>query len=170
MKSVKPCSADRPALRDPRLFSISAVNQRRGADGELWQPRFFDRAPRSVRECNQKVESIHLNLVEPLWSAAWKIGDGQMTRVFSKSAAVIELFEIKAAVSILHPGSRRADIDALRCRDVGGANVASQSLSRAVTVLFAILVELEHLPLRLGPMTESPGLITPAAFISARRR
>jgi hypothetical protein len=31
MKSVKPRSADRPALRDPRLFSMSAFNQRRGA-------------------------------------------------------------------------------------------------------------------------------------------
>jgi hypothetical protein len=63
MKSVKPCSADRPALRDPPLFSMSAVNQRRGADGELWQPKFFDRALRSVKEYNQKVESIHLKPV-----------------------------------------------------------------------------------------------------------
>jgi hypothetical protein len=29
---------------------MSAVNQRRGADGEPWQPRFFDRALRSVKE------------------------------------------------------------------------------------------------------------------------
>jgi hypothetical protein len=40
-----------------------AVNQRRGADGELWQPRFFDRALRTVREYNEEVEYIHLNPV-----------------------------------------------------------------------------------------------------------
>ena len=42
---------------------MSAVNQRRGASGELWQPRFFDRALRSVKEYNEKVEYIHLNPV-----------------------------------------------------------------------------------------------------------
>jgi putative transposase len=42
---------------------MSAVNQRRGADGELWQPRFFDRALRTVKEYNEKVEYIHLNPV-----------------------------------------------------------------------------------------------------------
>jgi len=48
-----------------------AVNQRRGASGELWQPRFpsaglracFDRALRTIREYNEKVEYIHLNPV-----------------------------------------------------------------------------------------------------------
>jgi hypothetical protein len=40
MKSVRPCSADRPALRDPRLFSMSAVNQRRAAgSGVIWSQR-----------------------------------------------------------------------------------------------------------------------------------
>jgi REP element-mobilizing transposase RayT len=42
---------------------VSAGNQRRGAEGELWQPRFFDRALRSVKEYNEKVEYIHLNPV-----------------------------------------------------------------------------------------------------------
>jgi hypothetical protein len=42
---------------------MSAVNQRRGAEGELWQPRFFDRALRTVEEYNEKVEHIHLNPV-----------------------------------------------------------------------------------------------------------
>ena len=47
-----------------RVFSsMGAVNQRRGADGELWQPRFFDRALRSVKEYNEKVEYTHLNAV-----------------------------------------------------------------------------------------------------------
>ncbi len=39
---------------------MSAVNRRRGAEGELWQPRFFDRALRSGKEYNEKVEYIHL--------------------------------------------------------------------------------------------------------------
>ena len=42
---------------------MSAVNQRRGAGGELWQPRLFDRALRTVQEYNEKVESIHLKPV-----------------------------------------------------------------------------------------------------------
>jgi putative transposase len=44
--------------------STSAVNQRRGTDGELWQPRFFDPALRTVKEYNEKVEYIHLNPVK----------------------------------------------------------------------------------------------------------
>jgi hypothetical protein len=35
----------------------------RGADGELRQPRFFDRALRTVKKYNEKVEYIHLNPV-----------------------------------------------------------------------------------------------------------
>ena len=35
----------------------------RGAEGGLWQPRFFDRALRSVKEYNERVEYIHLNPV-----------------------------------------------------------------------------------------------------------
>ena len=35
----------------------------RGAEGELWQPRFSDRALRTVKEYNEKVEYIHLNPV-----------------------------------------------------------------------------------------------------------
>ena len=42
---------------------MSAVNQRRGAEGELWQPRFSDGALRSVKEYNEKVEHIHLKPV-----------------------------------------------------------------------------------------------------------
>ena len=40
------------------------INRRREASGELWQPRFFDRALRTVREYNEKVEYIHLNPVK----------------------------------------------------------------------------------------------------------
>jgi REP element-mobilizing transposase RayT len=31
--------------------------------GKLWQPRFFDRVLRTVKEYNEKVEYIHLNPV-----------------------------------------------------------------------------------------------------------
>jgi hypothetical protein len=51
------------AMKSVKQSSTSAVNQRRDADGELWQPRFFDRALRTVKEYNEKVEYIHLNPV-----------------------------------------------------------------------------------------------------------
>ncbi|MGH9455407.1 MAG: REP-associated tyrosine transposase [Terriglobia bacterium] len=40
------------------------INRARGERGVLLQGRFFDRALRTVRECNEKVEYIHLNLVK----------------------------------------------------------------------------------------------------------
>ena len=55
------------AMKSVKQSSMSAVNQRRGAEGELWQPRFFDRALRSVKEYNEKVEYIHLNPVRAGW-------------------------------------------------------------------------------------------------------
>ena len=59
-----PEQAARTADFAVRVFSsMSAVNQCRGADGQLWQPRFFDRALRTVKEYNEKVEYIHLNPV-----------------------------------------------------------------------------------------------------------
>jgi len=51
------------AMKSVKQSSMSAVNQRRGAEGELWQPRFFDRALRTVKEYNEKVEYIRLNPV-----------------------------------------------------------------------------------------------------------
>ena len=51
------------AMKSAKQSSMSAVNQRRGTDGELWQPRLFDRALRTVGEYNEKVEYIHLNPV-----------------------------------------------------------------------------------------------------------
>ena len=50
-------------MKSVKQSSMSAVNQRRDTDGELWQPRFFDRALRTVQEYNEKVEYIHLNPV-----------------------------------------------------------------------------------------------------------
>ena len=42
---------------------MTGINQHRGTEGELWQPRFFDRAIRTVKEYHEKVEYIHLNPV-----------------------------------------------------------------------------------------------------------
>jgi hypothetical protein len=50
-------------MKSVKQSSMSAVNKCRGAAGELWQPRFFDRALRTAREYNEKVEYIHLNPV-----------------------------------------------------------------------------------------------------------
>jgi len=36
--------------------SMTGINQRRGTGGQLWQPRFFDRALRTVQEYDEKVE------------------------------------------------------------------------------------------------------------------
>ena len=43
--------------------SMTGINQRRGTEGGLWQPRFFDRTLRTVKEYHEKVEYIHLNPV-----------------------------------------------------------------------------------------------------------
>ena len=40
------------------------INRSRREVGMLWQPRFFDRALRTVREYNEKVHYIHLNPVK----------------------------------------------------------------------------------------------------------
>ena len=40
------------------------INRTRREVGRLWQPRFFDRALRTVKEYNAKVEYIHLNPVK----------------------------------------------------------------------------------------------------------
>jgi REP element-mobilizing transposase RayT len=39
------------------------IDAGRGERGLLWQRRFFDRAPRSVKEYYEKVEYIHLSSV-----------------------------------------------------------------------------------------------------------
>jgi hypothetical protein len=45
-------------------FESGISDRRRAERGELWQARFFDRALRSVKEYNDKVEYIHLNAVK----------------------------------------------------------------------------------------------------------
>jgi REP-associated tyrosine transposase len=50
-------------MKSFKASSTALTNRRRGERGELWQARFFDRALRTVREYNEKVEYIHLNPV-----------------------------------------------------------------------------------------------------------
>ena len=51
------------AMKSVKQSSMAGINHRRRTEGELWQPRFFDRALRTVQEYNEKVEYIHLNPV-----------------------------------------------------------------------------------------------------------
>jgi REP-associated tyrosine transposase len=51
-------------MKSIKTSSMILVNRRREASGELWQERFFDRALRTVKEYNEKVEYIHLNPVK----------------------------------------------------------------------------------------------------------
>jgi len=51
------------AMKAVKLSSMILINRRRGETAELWQGRFFDRALRTVKEYNEKVEYIHLNPV-----------------------------------------------------------------------------------------------------------
>ena len=46
-----------------KVGSTLRINAGRGERGLLWQPRFFDRALRRVKEYYEKVEYIHLNPV-----------------------------------------------------------------------------------------------------------
>jgi REP element-mobilizing transposase RayT len=46
-----------------KVGSTPRLNASRGESGLLWEPRFFDRALRSVKEYHEKVEYMHLNPV-----------------------------------------------------------------------------------------------------------
>jgi putative transposase len=50
-------------IKSVKQSSTAVINLRRGTEGQLWQPRFFDRALRTVKEYHEKVEYIHLNPV-----------------------------------------------------------------------------------------------------------
>jgi REP element-mobilizing transposase RayT len=47
-----------------KVSSTRRINHGRGARGLLWQPRFFDRAVRTVNEYHEKVRYIHENPVK----------------------------------------------------------------------------------------------------------
>jgi putative transposase len=51
------------AMKSVKLISTNALGRLRGEVGELWQPRFFDHALRTVHDYWEKVEYIHLNPV-----------------------------------------------------------------------------------------------------------
>ena len=62
-----------------KVGSTLRINGRRREKGLLWQPRFFDRALRTVKEYHEKVQYLHQNPVEAglvsraedwLWSSA----------------------------------------------------------------------------------------------------
>ena len=50
-------------MKSIKTSSTILINRGRAESGELWQGRFFDRALRTVKEYNEKVEHIHLNQV-----------------------------------------------------------------------------------------------------------
>ena len=57
--------ATRSEVRESiRAGSTLRLHARRKESGRLWQPRFFDRALRTVQEDNEKVEYVHRNPVK----------------------------------------------------------------------------------------------------------
>jgi putative transposase len=71
-----------------KVGSTLRVNASRKESGLLWQPRFFDRVLRSVKEYNEKAEYIHMNpvragLVERMehwrWSSVHDYSEGVNT-------------------------------------------------------------------------------------------
>ena len=51
-------------MKSVKTSSTILMNRQRRESGELWQGRFFDRALRTVREYNEKMQYIHLNPVK----------------------------------------------------------------------------------------------------------
>ena len=51
-------------MKSIKISSMKLINRQCHASGELWQGRFFDRALRTVKEYNEKVEYIHQNPVK----------------------------------------------------------------------------------------------------------
>ncbi len=51
-------------MKSFKASSTDLINRQRGEPGELWHARFFDRALRTMKESNEKVEYIHLNPVK----------------------------------------------------------------------------------------------------------
>ncbi|MGO8737072.1 MAG: REP-associated tyrosine transposase [Terriglobia bacterium] len=51
-------------MESTKVGATKHINRSRRESGLLWQPRFFDRALRTVKEYNEKVQYIHLNPVK----------------------------------------------------------------------------------------------------------
>jgi hypothetical protein len=69
------------AMKSVKQGSMRAVNHRRGAEGELWQPGFFDRALRTIKEYNEKVEYIHFNPVRAGWVSPPRLAVVKLQRI-----------------------------------------------------------------------------------------
>ncbi len=53
-----------PKLMDAlKVAATLGINRSRGAKGPLWQPRYFDRIVRDVKEYHKTMEYMHLNPV-----------------------------------------------------------------------------------------------------------
>ncbi len=53
-----------PNLMDAvKVASTLGINRSRGAQGRVWQPRYFDRIVRNVGEYHKTMEYMHLNPV-----------------------------------------------------------------------------------------------------------
>ena len=50
-------------LNSIKVASMQSINRLRRTSGELWQPRYFDRAVRNVKEYVEKLDYMHLNPV-----------------------------------------------------------------------------------------------------------
>jgi putative transposase len=50
-----------------KVGATKRLNRSRGESGLLFQPRYFDRAVRTVKEYHEKVEYLHLNPVKAGW-------------------------------------------------------------------------------------------------------
>jgi REP element-mobilizing transposase RayT len=70
------------AIKSVKQSSMSAINRGREADGELWQPRFFDRALRTVQEYSEEVEYPPEPRQGRLGAAAAGLAMVELQRVF----------------------------------------------------------------------------------------
>jgi len=95
-------------MKSIKTSSMILINRRRGESGELWQPRFFDRALRTVKEYNEKVDYIHLNLLRR--GTPWRAPTFVKIGAPSTRLAMVELQRVfgherrgaKAAVRLDH--------------------------------------------------------------------
>jgi hypothetical protein len=69
-----------PNLMDAvKVASALDINRSRHARGPAWQPRYFDRIVRSVREYNKTMEYLHLIRCAEDWSASPEDCCGQVS-------------------------------------------------------------------------------------------
>jgi putative transposase len=94
-----------------KVGSTPRINAGRKESGLLWQPRFFDRALRSVKEYYEKVEYIHLNpvragLVKRAEDWAWS----SVQDYTGSLSAAVSANRILAVDRILLPADERTHI------------------------------------------------------------